>query len=50
MKALCKSIEIATLSAGLALTLSLCAHPAAAQKIVASIDTTPYYFSKLQDN
>jgi alpha-N-arabinofuranosidase len=40
MKALRKTIEIAALSAGLALASSLCVHPAAAQKIVATIDTT----------
>ncbi|MGB8260282.1 MAG: alpha-N-arabinofuranosidase [Terracidiphilus sp.] len=40
MKTLRRAIKIATLCAGLALALSLCAHPAAAQKIVASIDTS----------
>ncbi|MDR3727295.1 MAG: alpha-N-arabinofuranosidase [Terracidiphilus sp.] len=40
MKAVRKTIKIATLSAALALALSLCVHPAAAQKIVASIDTS----------
>jgi alpha-L-arabinofuranosidase len=40
MKTLRKTIEIATLSAALALVLSLCVHPAAAQKIVASVDTS----------
>ena len=39
MKALRKTIEIATMSAGLAVAL-LCAHPAAAQKIVATIDAS----------
>ncbi len=40
MKTLAKTIKIATLCAGLALTFSFCTHPAAAQKIVANIDTT----------
>ncbi|HTB97477.1 MAG TPA: hypothetical protein VK716_10750 [Terracidiphilus sp.] len=39
MKKLRKMIQTATLSVGLALALSLCANPAAAQTIVASIDS-----------
>jgi hypothetical protein len=38
MKTFRKAIQITTQCAGLALTLSLYAHPAAAQKIVANID------------
>ena len=38
MKTLRTTIKIAIVSAGLALALNLCTHPAPAQKIVASID------------